>query len=227
MQQTLIANGLPAEKIEYLPYGIDISRITRHEGKGQAPTLRVVFTGTLFEHKGVDVLVKAVRSLPESVPVELKLHGKLDDFPAFVEKLRGLIAGDRRITLCGPYDNTQLDAILAAADVLVCASIWYENTPLVVYEAHAAGVPVIGTDLAGIAEVVHHEVNGLLFKRGDAADLARAIRRLAEDRPLVARLAAATIPPMTIPDHVAELEKIYARVAATPTGLIASQAAAL
>jgi glycosyltransferase involved in cell wall biosynthesis len=50
-------------------------------------------------------------------------------------------------------------------DVLVVPSIWYENTPLVIYSAQAAGCPVIASNLGGIAEVKHHEDNGLLFKR--------------------------------------------------------------
>jgi len=65
-------------------------------------------------------------------------------------------------------------------DVLVVPSTWYENTPFVVLEAFAAGVPVIAADLGGLGEIVD-EKNGLLFAAGDPAALRRRIEQVAGD----------------------------------------------
>ena len=81
----------------------------------------------------------------------------------------------------GPYSREALATILSAMDVLVLPSLWYENTPFVVLEAFAAGTPVVATDVGGLAEIVQHGVNGELFRRGDAGDLARCLQGLVDN----------------------------------------------
>jgi glycosyltransferase involved in cell wall biosynthesis len=61
-------------------------------------------------------------------------------------------------------------------------SLWYENTPFSALEALQVGLPVVGSDLGGIAEIVQHEHNGLLFPAGDAAALAATIERVLASR---------------------------------------------
>ena len=62
------------------------------------------------------------------------------------------------------------------ASVVVVPSVWYEIGPLTILEAFASGTPVIASDLGSIAERVRHGHNGLLFRSGDAEDLARQVR---------------------------------------------------
>ena len=57
-------------------------------------------------------------------------------------------------------------------------SLWDENAPLTCLQARAAGVPVLGSDNAGIAEVIRHGEHGLLFPAGDAAALADCMREV-------------------------------------------------
>jgi glycosyltransferase involved in cell wall biosynthesis len=71
-----------------------------------------------------------------------------------------------------PYD---------AIDILAVPSTWYETGPFVVLEAHAAGIPVVGSDLGGIAERVTHGQDGLLFPTGDAKALADILLQLWRD----------------------------------------------
>jgi glycosyltransferase involved in cell wall biosynthesis len=80
---------------------------------------------------------------------------------------------------------------------------------LVIQEAFAAKIPVIATNLGGMAEAVTHEVNGLLFERGDVDDLARQLRRVADEPGLLPKLRSGIPPVKTIEQEVTELETMY------------------
>jgi len=95
---------------------------------------------------------------------------------------------------------------------LVVPSLWYENTPLVLYSAQAAGCPVLATNLGGLSEVIEHGVNGLLFPSGDASALAQAIARIANDRNLLEQMRIHSRPPKSDTQYVDELLAMYAEV---------------
>jgi glycosyltransferase involved in cell wall biosynthesis len=169
--------------------------------------LRVGYVGGIYPSKGVHVLVEAVASLAPG-RVELDVHGVLEWFPDYVERLRAL-AGDAAIRFRGGFDPSDVDRVMQAFDVLVVPSVWYENMPLTIQEAFRNAVPVVTTDLGGMAEAVRDGVDGLLFPRGDAAALAERLARLADDRDLVERLVAGRPPVPTVEDIGAELEALY------------------
>ncbi len=104
--------------------------------------------------------------------------------------------------------------VFSKLDVLVVPSIWYENTPLVIYSAHATGTPVIATNLGGMSEVVHHGVNGLLFEKGDSTGLKKLLEMIIEDRTLLDKLSKNIVPPPSISDYVDGIEKVYSEVLA-------------
>ena len=89
-------------------------------------------------------------------------------------------------------------------------SRWYENAPGVIFEAFAARLPVVATDLGGLSEFVRHGENGLLFELENASDLARQLRRLCEDQGLLERLRRGIRPVKTVRENADELERLYA-----------------
>lgn len=208
MQEMLVTNGLSPDKAVLSRFGIRPTKPEAHNPDAEG-RLRIGFIGGLSEHKGAHLLISAFRRLPDTVRLALKIYGRTDLNPRYHERLLRLAGDDRRIRFCGTFPNEQIDRIFAELDVLVVPSVWYENTPLVIYSAQAAGCPVVATNLGGMAEVVKHGKNGLLFESGDIAGLAMAIGRLANDRPLLRQLAANAIRPKTISDYVTEVEFIY------------------
>jgi glycosyltransferase involved in cell wall biosynthesis len=92
--------------------------------------------------------------------------------------------------------------------------VWYENSPVVIQEARAAGVPVIASGHGALAEKVRHEVDGLLFPPGKVVALRQALRRLVDDPDLPPRLRRNIPPPMDMDSHVEELESLYHRLVA-------------
>lgn len=206
MAKILMDNGLEAGKVICRQYGIrdasPVLRQTRWEGN-----LRIGFIGGLSEHKGAHVLIEAAHSLQTTC--EMKIYGNYDLYPDYHKKLQRLVGQNSRIQFCGTFPNDQIKSILEDLDVLVVPSLWHENTPLVIYSAQAAGCPVIASNVGGIAEVIEHEVNGLLFEPGNSSELAKALERLSLDRLLLHRLSSYAIKSKSIEDYVNELEIVY------------------
>ncbi len=212
MKQILQDNGLQKERIVFAPFGINLQYLEGVPRAGRSEVLRIGFIGTLAEHKGAHVLIEAIRLLATDRKLEVRLYGKLDDFPDYVERLKASSVADPRIKFCGTFPNQQIGEVFSDLDVLVVPSIWYENTPLVIYSAQAAGCPVIASNLGGMAEAVRHEDNGLLFEPGDASGLAAILKRLIGTPNLVENLAKNARKPKPVTEYVAELVDIYYEV---------------
>jgi glycosyltransferase involved in cell wall biosynthesis len=87
-----------------------------------------------------------------------------------------------------------------------------EPGPLVIFEALAAGVPVVGSDLGGIPEMVRHEENGLLVEPSSPAAWAQAFRRLVQEPELLPKLRRGIEPVRTMRDVAGDLQSLYAQV---------------
>jgi glycosyltransferase involved in cell wall biosynthesis len=214
LRQKFEAQGFPAGRIRHLPYGLDPERTASRPATISARdprSLEAGYVGSISRHKGVHVAIAAVKSLARGV--RLHVHGGLESHPDYSDELRALGGDDPRIVFHGRFETTELGRVLAGLDCLVAPSLWYENTPFSVLEALDFGLPVVASDLGGIAEVVEHERNGLLFPAGDSEALAAALARLGGDRPLLGRLAAGARVP-GIDADVAALLALYGQLLA-------------
>ena len=212
----LVANGIGRGKISVSPYGIDTSHVARASTQRRpSATLRFGFVGTLAPHKGPDLLVRAFKMLPPGVDATLSINGSEKGYETYAAGLRVLAANDGRVSFPGPFSREELGSVLANLDVLVVPSRWYENAPGVIFEAFAAGMPVISTDLGGMSEFVKPGKNGLLFALDDAEDLAGQLRAPIEDRGLLDRLRAGIEPVKTVGEYADELIALYDRLADT------------
>ncbi len=213
MDHALTKNGIDQELVSVSPYGMDISRF--RSGKGHRDRnggLRLGYIGTVSSHKGLHILLEAFKNLPQSSEVTLRICGALDTFPSYTRKVYDLAGGDPRINFAGPFPNERISEELSKVDVLVVPSTWYENTPLVIYTAFAIGVPVVATNLGGMAEVVRHEENGLLFELGDSEDLAHQLKRLIDEPDLLTKLGGNSGNVRTVEDSVDEMLALYERL---------------
>ena len=189
-------NGLQHRNVHAVPYGLEPDRIAPLPATRPRHPMRFAFCGVLSPWKGPDILVRAVRE--STAEIDLRIHGRLEEpmFADFIAATRAAAGDDPRIRFMGPYDGSAAPRVFAEMDVLVVPSTWYENTPFVVLEAFAAGIPVIASDLGGMSEVVHDGKNGFLFPAGDAEALRGVIERVAGDPDLYATLRPD--PPTTI-----------------------------
>ena len=159
-----------------LPYFSDLERfnVAKSERKRERTFL---FSGSLIERKGVDLLAGAFVQLAQDVSnVRLRILGEGELRESLVGTLRPV---SERVEFVGFRDWEELPAEYARADVL-CVPSRYDGWGLVVPEGLASGLPVIGTDRMGAAlEFVEHRSNGWLISAGDREALLAAMREAA------------------------------------------------
>jgi glycosyltransferase involved in cell wall biosynthesis len=213
MQDIFIENGIRPEIIQHVPFGLDTEPLLAFQKKTAATQLRIGFIGTIFEHKGLDLLVKAFQSLPDHPPAMLRIYGDMNQFPDYAEGIRKLVqahpAKADKIEFAGTFPNSELGSVLQNLDVLVVPSRWYENTPLVIQSALTTKTPVVATNLGGMSELIRHEFNGLLFALNDDQSLANQLLRLLNERGLLERLISNIPPERTITQMVDDIEVVY------------------
>lgn len=209
--------GLPGRKLVYLDYGFDRARLQgRQQRPGEAFTFGYI--GTHIPAKGIHVLIEAFGRIQGDAHLRIWGRPRGQDTEALKALARDLPNGaGARIEWRPEYRNAEIVRdVFDHVDAIVVPSIWVENSPLVIHEAQQARVPVITADAGGMAEYVHHEVNGLLFAHRDPGALAVQLQRFVDDPALARRLGArgylgddsGDIP--DIREHVVEVEAIYA-----------------
>ena len=184
LRSTFADNGVPAEHLSLLRYGIDFEPPAEdidRRGTDEAP-IRIGYAGSISSHKGVHVLVQAFAQLPADIVerAQLDLYGRLEDFPDYVDELREVASRaprPERIHFHGPFDPARRAATLKRLDLLVVPSVWYENTPFVVLEAQACRVPVAVSALGGLTESVRDGIDGEAFEAGNPDELAELLER--------------------------------------------------
>jgi glycosyltransferase involved in cell wall biosynthesis len=155
-------------------------------GEAHSGRPRIVTVGRLQAPKDAVTLVRALAGL-RGRSFEALLVGDGPDRPAVEEEVRRL-GLESAVELLGERDD--VPELLGTADVFVLSSN-SEGLPLSILEAMAAGLPVVASNVGGVAEVVVDGATGLLVPPGDAQRLAAAIERLLEDPVLRRRLGEA------------------------------------
>ena len=168
--------------------GIERADFPPPEGPRRPWRWRMLSVGRLDERKGIHVAIEAMGSLPGDTRLEVVGRGDAQ----YEERLRRTIAqrglGDR--VRFDVVDRSVLAARYRDADVFVFPTLWEEPFGLVPLEAMACGTPVVATGTGGSGEFLVDGFNCLLIPPGDPVALAAAVRRLAEDEDLRARLVA-------------------------------------
>jgi len=152
--------------------------------------LRLCLVGGVAPRKGQDLAVEAVGSLARAgIAAELTLVGREIDAPfaARVRERAAALGVAERVRSTGELPSVAGE--LARADVLVVPSR-AERTPLAIMEAMAEGIPVVATDVGGVAELVLDRETGWLIPPGDASALAAALTEIAADPTRALEIAA-------------------------------------
>lgn len=181
----LAALGVAPERIVTVGVGVDPEGVRGGDGAGfrrrygiDGPL--VAFVGSIRHDKGADHLVQAVRRLSEE---GMRVHLALAGLPsASFRRTYGALPDPvrRHVLLLGPVSEEEKCDLLAAAQLLALPSR-VESFGIVLLEAWACGLPVIGARAGALVEVIDEGQDGLLVPYGDAEALGAAVRYLLEN----------------------------------------------
>jgi glycosyltransferase involved in cell wall biosynthesis len=152
------------------------------------------YAGHLYPWKGVELIIEAVAALPDTAALIVGGHDREPDLQRLRDFSLSLDCASR-VTFTGALPPAEVPARLAAADALVLpnpasAISTTFTSPLKLFEYMAAGRPIIASDLPSIREVLADGHNALLVAAGNPQAITAAVRQLAGDPALGARLAA-------------------------------------
>lgn len=199
------------------PYGISLEGLEVESarqpwaGPHHRP-LCIGFIGSFNRAKGVHVLLEAVQLLSNYSQLQVRLYGNPSDDFAYVKQLQKQTSGLSHVQWCGVFDSEQVFSVLADLDLLVVPSLWRENAPLIVLQALASGLPLLLSDVEGMADQVQPEVNALLFPPGNSEILAARLQGFIADPQRLAALTNRGGSPRTIADYGDHLELLYAHL---------------
>jgi glycosyltransferase involved in cell wall biosynthesis len=212
----LLANGVAPEKLTVSRQGVAsglVEEAARGTRKPPSNELVVGFVGRLEHYKGAHILLEAIAQIPRELPLRLRIAGSGTE-PEYLRKLILAAEQDKRIEFLGSISRTEVTEFLRSIDVLAVPSNYMETGPLVVLEAHAFGVPVMGADLGGISERIRDGVDGWLLPFDDPAAWATAIQEIALDRARLAQIASNIEPCRTMGDVASEMTALYHEILA-------------
>jgi glycosyltransferase involved in cell wall biosynthesis len=159
VRQKFVDNGFSADRIVVKP-----NVVLPDPGPGEGSGNYALFVGRLSEEKGVRTLAAAWQKLAD-IPLLVAGDGPLSQ-----------IRWPAGVTPLGPQPRKDVLRLMQFARVLIFPSVWYEGQPMTILESFACGLPVIGSELGSIRELIDHHRTGLLFRPDQPEDLASKVR---------------------------------------------------
>lgn len=210
MEKALLSAGYSGDRVTYLPLGIDVDKF-RISPQDIPSTLKrrltipdsspiVLYVGLIDARKGIFTLAEAapvvLKQYPEVVFVvaSYPISGVFYDYIKNRKKLTSLLLENRiegKFRLLEGLENIAL--LMSIADIFVLPLTTAHGIlgyPVSLLEAMASGKAIVASDVLGVNELISNGRNGLLCRRGDSQDLARAIGALLSERELRKNLGA-------------------------------------
>ena len=197
--------GEPPSKMIYLPNPIDIpAEVSPQRGGGN-----YIYIGRLHEVKGVDIIIKAITSVDN---LKLDIVGEGPEREKLEELARR--TDPDRVKFFGFQTGEKLKELRSKAKAMLLPSRWYENAPLSILESLSWGIPVIGSDIGGIPEMIEDGKTGFLAKNNNVDDWISSLLKMEklnlEDRLKMGDLGREFVArQMNWKKHLQKIEEIY------------------
>lgn len=189
-KQVLLRNSLPENKITLLEKALPHSLPPLQsaiKSSTEKEMVRFIYLGRISKIKGLHLLLEALNTISCS-NWQLDIYGQTGEagYEEFCKELA--TRNNDKIFFKKLLQPQEVLKVLQAYDALVCPTVVEEMVGLVVMEAFAAGVPVIGSDSKGIAEQVKNNEDGILFKSGSDSSLADLLQKVLHEPAILQRL---------------------------------------
>jgi len=182
---------VPEERVALVPNAIDCTPFRPQRPADQGAPLRLVHIGRLVKVKGVHEMVEGLAlALRQGVSASLVIAGDGPELKPLQEAVAELSIAEH-VSFAGAAFGERKAQLLGEADVLVFPTYHREGLPYALLEGMAAGLVPVTTRVGAIPDVVTEGVHGVFVRERDPQAVARAIARLAADRPGLARMSAA------------------------------------
>lgn len=139
--------------------------------------LDLLYLGQVVRHKGLAILAEALKMVNRD---DLRLHVAGDG--DYLEQLRRELSDWSNVHFYGYVSGEAKADLLSKSDAFVLPSIWYDNAPIAIIEAYRYGLPVIGSNIGGIPEMIQENKTGFLFEPGDTSGLASVLQRISLEK---------------------------------------------
>lgn len=198
----LSSGYLPCAK-QVIPCGIPLANFPTSPLKERNfPPQRLLFVGNIRYDKGAHTVLEALGLLVGEFPkLHLSFAGECFSwrYREKLDKLMERFSLEDHVTFLPSVERGQMSSVYAAHDLVVFPSIWEEPFSLVVLEAMASGIPLVGTLSGGSKEILLDGENALVFTADHAPSCAQVIRRLMQDPALYRQLCE--VGPPLIKEH--------------------------
>lgn len=175
-------------KVEVIPNGIDLDMFNGGDPNSfkekffPSADFMVLYVGRLAKEKGIQYLIQAAPFILRRFPnTSFVVAGTDDGYMSTLRKLAFELHVAHSFVFTGPLSQEDLVSAYKAADVFALPSE-LEAFGIVLVEAMACGIPIVASNYGGIRHVARNGVTGLLFRLGDAKQLAEKIILLLSDK---------------------------------------------
>ncbi len=184
----LLTQGVPVSDARVIHQGVVLENLPfLPTPRTLREPFRIVYAGQISRAKGVHTLVRAIGLLEKETPGVFSLDIAGGGVPDYLEELRRLVGElglDGRVVFLGQQSHDGIAGVYHGHHAKVFCSEWEEPFGLAHMEAMACGCALVSTTTGGTKELVRDGENALAYPAGDAAALARQLRRLCGDEPL-------------------------------------------
>lgn len=171
----------PELSVGNLLYGVEDEKKKAYNTKKQSVCLRFTTIGYIEDRKGQDILVAAIKRLPQEVSEQCEFYLVGQNTSLMAQQIRDEIQDIPQVVITGVVGRDEISNILCETDMLLCPSR-EDPMPTVAAEAMMHSVPCILSDATGTAAYIHEGENGFVFMSEDVDELARKIQWCVENR---------------------------------------------
>lgn len=138
-----------------------------------------LFFGRVSKEKGIKVLIEAWKQLDKNIKLIIAGTGPEEN------EINNLIKKNKlNIEMVGAKKGAVLKKLVQNSTAVILPSVWYDNSPLVIYESFALGKPVIGSEMGGIPEMIENNKTGFVFGNRNTKELAKIINKFVKNKNL-------------------------------------------